>query len=90
MSLWSTIATLQAFLIGKWSFWITRGLIGIFEGGFIPTVVLYLSYWYTSTELPVRMSYFYVAKNASNLVAAILAYGILPMRGLFGVDGWRW
>ena len=90
MVTWSLLASLQAFISGRWSFWITRALIGMCSGGFIPTTILYLSYFYTSIELPVRLSYFWVSYQAANLLSALMAYGILHMRGVLGVAGWRW
>jgi hypothetical protein len=59
-------------------------------GGFIPDNVLYLSYFYTSKELPRRLSWFWVSSQATNIVSAFLAYGILHMRGMNGWEGWRW
>lgn len=49
---WSLVASMQAFLSGASSFYACRALLGVIEGGFIPDMVLYLSYWYTSEELP--------------------------------------
>lgn len=49
---WSLVASMQAFLTGPTSFYVTRALLGLFEGGFIPDNILYLSYWYTGLELP--------------------------------------
>lgn len=60
------------------------------QGGFIPDAILYLSYFYTSKELPIRLSYFYCASHATQIVAAFLAFGILHLRGVGGWEGWRW
>lgn len=40
---WSLVASLQAFLAGKGSFFACRCLLGLIEGGFIPDTVLYVS-----------------------------------------------
>lgn len=44
--MWSIIAMSQGLLNGKISFYITRGLIGVLEGGFIADIVLWLTYFY--------------------------------------------
>jgi hypothetical protein len=81
---------MQAFLSGRASFFVCRGLLGPIEGGFIPDNILYLSYWYTGSELPARLSWFWVAYQSTNIVSAFLAYGILRLGGHNGLEGWRW
>lgn len=58
--------------------------------GFIPDNILYLSYFYTNSELPTRLSYFWVSYQSTQIVSAFLAYGILRLRGYNGMAGWRW
>lgn len=66
------------------------GRQGAIEGGFIPDVILYLSYFYTSKELPIRLSFFWVAYSSTFIISAFLAYGILHLRGVHGMAGWQW
>lgn len=87
---WSLVASMQAFLSGRSSFWACRALLGMIEGGFIPDNILYLSYFYTSVELPTRLSFFWTAYQCTSIVSAFLAFGILHMRGINGMAGWRW
>jgi MFS family permease len=87
---WSLVASCQAFLNGRTSFFICRFLLGMIEGGFIPDTILYLSYYYKSSELPQRLSFFWVAYQGTQIVAAFLAYGILRLRGVNGLAGWAW
>lgn len=87
---WSLVASLQAFISGKSSFYVCRALLGLIEGGFIPDNILYLSYWYTGSELPIRLSFFWVAYQSTSIVSAFLAFGILHMRGINGMAGWQW
>jgi sugar phosphate permease len=90
MALWSIVACSQSRLTGRTTFYLTRSLLGLLEGGFIPDVVLYLSYFYKSKELPIRLSFFWGAYISTNIVSAFLAYGILRMRGISDWAGWRW
>lgn len=87
---WSLIASCQSLITGRKSYFLCRALIGMVEGGFIPDNVLYLSYFYTSKELPKRLSWFWVSSQLTNIVSAFLAYGLLHLRGFAGFEGWRW
>ncbi|KAL1297930.1 hypothetical protein AAFC00_006443 [Neodothiora populina] len=87
---WSLVASMQAFLSGRSSFYACRALLGLIEGGFIPDNILYLSYWYTGSELPMRLSWFWVAYQSTSIISAFLAFGILHMAGINGMAGWRW
>ena len=90
MVTWSIVACSQSRLTGRTTFYLTRSLLGLLEGGFIPDVVLYLTYFYKSKELPIRLSFFWGAYISTNILSAFLAYGILHMRGISGLAGWRW
>lgn len=90
ITLWSVVAICQAKLTGKGSFIATRILLGILEGGFIPDIVLWLSYFYTSKELPIRLSFFWSALTITQIAASLLAFAILRLRGHGGWEGWRW
>ena len=87
---WSIVACTQCRLEGRTTFYVTRALLGLIEGGFIPDVILYLSYFYKSKELPIRLSFFWGAYISTNIISAFLAYGILHLRQQTGWAGWRW
>lgn len=53
-------------------------------------MILYLSYFYTSHELPIRLSIWWTAMSIADIIASFLAFGILHMRGVGGRSGWRW
>lgn len=90
MICWSIVAICQCRLSGEKSFYATRALLGLIEGGFIPDVILYLTYFYKSAELPIRLSFFWGSYIMTHVVAAFLAFGILRMRGISNWEGWRW
>ncbi|KAJ3536089.1 hypothetical protein NM208_g6870 [Fusarium decemcellulare] len=90
MILWSFVSGSQFWLNGRTSFLVTRALIAILQGGFIPDVILYLSYFFKSTELPFRLALFWMANRLTDVIAPLLAYGLLRLRGTHGQEGWRW
>ncbi|KAI9825591.1 MAG: hypothetical protein M1819_000487 [Sarea resinae] len=90
MILWSIVATAQFWLSGRSSFLACRALLGILQGGFIPDMVLYLSYFYKHSELTLRLGFWWTAMNFADILASFLAYGLLHLGGSGGHAGWRW
>ncbi|KAK3360513.1 major facilitator superfamily domain-containing protein [Lasiosphaeria hispida] len=87
---WSLVAGSQAFISNRASFYAIKALLGLLMGGFIPDIVLWLTYFYKSGELPTRLAWFWTALSTVNIVGSLLAAGILEMRGVRGWAGWRW
>ncbi|XHG07027.1 hypothetical protein AWENTII_010194 [Aspergillus wentii] len=87
---WSITASCQFWLSGRKSFLICRALLGTLQGGFTPAMILYLSYFYKHHELSIRLGFWYAAGVLSDILAGLLAYGVLHLRGYGGNAGWRW
>ncbi|KAK5098017.1 hypothetical protein LTS08_006772 [Lithohypha guttulata] len=90
MMMWSTVSWTQAWMHDRTTFYITRALIGACEGGFIPGTILFATYFYKSRELGTRLAVFWSTLNIARVVSALLAAGILEMRGVGGKPGWFW
>ena len=80
----------QIALKGRISFFITRALLGLLFGGFIPDIILLLTYFYKNCELPLRLSYLWTALPLTNMAGSLLASGLLLLRGRAGLAGWQW
>lgn len=90
MFAWGTVSWAQAWMHDRAGFYVTRALIGACEGGFIPGAILYATYFYTSAELSTRLAVFWSTLNVARVISALLAAGILEMRGIGGKPGWFW
>ena len=88
--LWSAFSAAQFGMRGRAQFLFFRAMIGGLQGGFIADVILYLSYFYKKTELPFRLACFWQALYLTDLLAPLMSFGILRMRGLGGYAGWRY
>ncbi|KAI0528189.1 major facilitator superfamily transporter [Xylaria bambusicola] len=88
--IFSFISAAQFFLSGRASFFATRFLVAVFQGGFIPDMILYLSYWYTGKRLPIRLAWFWTASQIVDIGVGFAAVGLLSLRGVLGYAGWRW
>ncbi|KAL3490710.1 major facilitator superfamily domain-containing protein [Aspergillus germanicus] len=90
MLLWSLVSWTQSWMHDRASFYVTRALIGTFEGGFIPGAILFATYFYKTKELSVRLAFFWSTLNVARIISSLLAAGILGMRGTLGKPGWFW
>ncbi|KAH7067397.1 major facilitator superfamily domain-containing protein [Paraphoma chrysanthemicola] len=87
---WSIVSASQAALQTKAQYYAIRCLLGLLMGGFIPDIVLWLTYFFKSNELPLRLAWFWTALSFCNIVGSLLAAGILQMRGINGWSGWQY
>lgn len=90
MTLWSVVAMCQSKMNSKSSFLACRALVGMLEGGFIPDIGLWLSYFYTGPELAFRIGLFYIANPLIQAFPSLLAYAIFHLDGKTSFAGWQW
>ncbi|KAM3423655.1 hypothetical protein BST61_g1072 [Cercospora zeina] len=67
-----------------------RILLGVLEAGYFPGCVFLLSCWYLRYEVQKRFSAFYLLALLASGFSNILAYGLSEMKGIGGLNGWRW
>ncbi|KAH5988038.1 hypothetical protein HBI82_207050 [Parastagonospora nodorum] len=87
---WGMASWGQSWMHDRTSFYLGRAAIGFCEGGFIPGVILFATYFYKSKELSIRLAAFWSSLNVARVISALLAAGILEMRGIGGKPGWFW
>jgi sugar phosphate permease len=91
MFCWGIVASAMMFVTTPAEFYIARFLLGAFEAGFFPGVVLYLTYWYPSIRRGQIIAIFMTATTVASVIAGPLCGGIMKyMDGLNGWYGWQW
>ena len=90
MITWGMASTATAFATGETSLYVLRLLVGIAEAGFVPGVLLYLTYWFPQAYRARANGYFMVAQPLTIAFGSLLSGYILRMDGAAGVAGWRW
>ena len=91
MVVWGVIATAMAWVSTPMQFYVARFLLGAFEAGFFPGVILYFTYWYPSARRGRVISIFLSAVMGMAVVAGPLCGAILKyMNGIDGLHGWQW
>ena len=72
-----------------YQFYFFRFMLGFFEGGFFPTVIVYLSYWFRAQDRAKAIACFMVAIPFSGAVGIPLS-GVLLKLSFLEPHGWRW
>ncbi len=68
-----------------------RFLLGVFEAGFYPGVILFLTYWYPSERRAKVFGLFMSASALAGVVGGPLAGAIMAeLHGVNGWSGWQW
>ncbi|KAK0457029.1 MFS general substrate transporter [Desarmillaria tabescens] len=65
-------------------------VIALTEGGVIPATLVYLGSFYKGTELATRLAWFWGIQTIASAVSGLMASGLLQLRGVGGLEGWKW
>src|SRR5206468_9308423 len=72
-----------------YQFYFFRFMLGFFEGGFFPSVIVYLSYWFRDRDRAKAIAAFMAAILLSSMLG-VPASGLLLGVNWLNVPGWRW
>lgn len=91
MILWGAVIVSMMFARNEYWFYVQRFLLGTFEAGFFPGVLLYLSFWFPNHRRGRATSLFLVGLPLAGLVGGAISGAVMEgMDGLLGIRGWRW
>lgn len=91
MVLWGLTSAATMFVTEPWHFYTLRLLLGMFEAGFFPGVILYLTYWYPSHRRGRVTGLFLFGMPLTGIIGGPLSGSIMAgMDGVNGWAGWQW
>ncbi|KIM78028.1 hypothetical protein PILCRDRAFT_76059 [Piloderma croceum F 1598] len=90
LTLWGIIVTLQGLVTSYEGLVTVRAFLGLVEGPMLPSIVLYLSGFYTRKELSLRVALFFSSASLSGAFSGLLAAAIQKLDGIGGKAGWAW
>ncbi|MDM0108423.1 MFS transporter [Variovorax sp. J22R24] len=90
MITWGIISAGMAFVVGPYSFYVMRLLLGAAEAGFFPGVVLFLTYWFPAAYRARIIAIFMVSIPVASFIGSPVSALLLELNGLLGLKGWQW
>ncbi len=90
MITWGLVSGMMAMVVGQNSFLAVRFLLGAAEAGFVPGLVLYITYWFPPQYRARATAVFFFAAPMGNAVAGMLSVPLLALNGTLGLTGWQW
>jgi D-galactonate transporter len=91
MVCWGLVSAAMMFVATPTQFYIARFLLGAFEAGFFPGIVLYLTFWFPAARRARILALLMSAVVVGGLIAGPMSGWILQnLDGWRGLRGWQW
>ncbi|MDN0083887.1 4-hydroxyphenylacetate permease [Crenobacter sp. SG2305] len=90
MVAWGIASTCTMFARDATTLYILRALVGITEAGFLPGMLLYLTYWFPSAYRARANALFMIAMPVTTALGSVVSGYLLGMDGKLGLAGWQW
>ncbi|OLL27525.1 MFS transporter [Burkholderia sp. SRS-W-2-2016] len=91
MVLWGITSAAMMFVRTPTHFYIVRALLGLFEGGFFPGIILYLTYWFPRGRRAAVTGQFMFAVPVAGIIGGPLSGLVMTsLNGTLGLAGWQW
>src|SRR3954462_633848 len=84
------VTACMAFVVGPYSLYLMRFILGAAEAGFFPGAILYLTYWLPSEYRARILATFTVSIPLATFLGSPLSVSLLELDGALGLKGWQW
>lgn len=89
--MWGPVAASLAFVETPLQFYVLRFLLGVFEAGFFPGIVLLMTYWFPAERRTRYIAMLMLGMPMAGIVIGPLSAAIIEgMHGWIGLAGWQW
>ncbi|EMD9439295.1 MFS transporter [Burkholderia cepacia] len=91
MVLWGLTSAGMMFVHNETTFYGMRFLLGVFEAGFAPGMIFYLTYWYGQRRMAGVMAVVMLAGPIGGAFGSPLSAWLMTgLSGVHGLAGWQW
>jgi len=90
MVLWGIASTCTMFATDAKSLYVLRMLVGIAEAGFLPGILVYLTWWFPAYYRARANALFMIAMPVTMMFGSLLSGYILALDGVWNLKGWQW
>lgn len=88
---WGIATAALAWVTTPLQFYVIRFFIGFAEAGFLPGIVLFMTYWFPASHRGRMMAVFMTALALSGVIGGPICGAVLELMGGVGnLAGWRW
>jgi ACS family tartrate transporter-like MFS transporter len=87
---WGIVAVLTGFARTALHLYVLRFLLGVAEAGYIPGIILYLTYWFRQRHLGQAVSLLSTGNPVASVIGAPVSGLILDHIRWIGLSSWRW
>jgi MFS transporter, ACS family, 4-hydroxyphenylacetate permease len=90
MITWGFASAATMLATSAWSLYGYRAVVGAAEAGFLPGILLYMTYWFPRSCRARATALFIMGIPAAIAIGSTLSGLIMQMDGFLGIAGWRW
>lgn len=91
MILWGLTSTCMMFVSSPIMFYVLRFMLGVFEAGFAPGIIYYLTLWFPAKRMAGAMAMLMLAGPIGSIIGAPTSTWLMThFHQTHGLQGWQW